>query len=157
MANHLKMADVQAILALRARGWSFRRISRDLGIHRDTIARHIRLAEAADLPTGGENRPNPPPGSTDQNQPNPPTGSDGQSRPNPPTGPDDQTGPNPPAGNSGPVSRCEPFRDIIIAALERGLSYQRIWQDLHEDGFAGGYDAVKRYARRAPGAIRVHR
>jgi len=35
-----------------------------------------------------------------------------------------------------------------MGALEQGLSYQRIWQDLHEDGFAGGYDAVKRYARR---------
>ena len=56
--------------------------------------------------------------------------------------------PNPPAGNSGPISRCEPFRDTIIAALEQGLSYQRIWQDLHEDGFDGGYEAVKRYARR---------
>jgi len=66
----------------------------------------------------------------------------------PPTGFDIQSRPNPPTGNSGPASRCEPFRDTIIAALERGLSYQRIWQDLHEDGFDGGYDAVKRYARR---------
>ena len=125
MANYLKMADVQAIQALRARGWSFRKIGRVLGIHRDTAARHVRLAEAAaSLPAGDENRPNPPPGSA------------GQTRPNPPT------------GDSGPASRCEPFRDTIIAALERGLSYQRIWQDLHEDGFAGRYDSVKRYARR---------
>ena len=125
MANYLKMADVQAIQALRARGWSFRKIGRVLGIHRDTAARHVRLAEAAaSLPAGDENRPNPPPGSVGQNRPNPPT------------------------GDSGPASRCEPFRDTIIAALERGLSYQRIWQDLHEDGFAGRYDSVKRYARR---------
>lgn len=124
MANHLKMADVQAIQALRSRGWSFRKIGRVLGIHRDTVARHVWLAESANLVVGGENRPNPPPGSDAQNRP------------------------NPPAGNIGSLSRCEPFRDTIIAALERGLSYQRIWQDLREDGFVGGYDAVKRYARR---------
>ena len=46
MANHLKMAQVQAIQALRARGWSFRRIGRELGVHRETVARHVRLAEA---------------------------------------------------------------------------------------------------------------
>lgn len=124
MANHLKMADVQAIQALRARGWSFRKIGRVLGIHRDTVARHVQLAEVAAPITDGENRPNPPPGSPAQNRP------------------------NPPAGISGPTSGCEPFRDTIIAALKRGLSYQRIWQDLREDGFSGGYDSVKRYAGR---------
>lgn len=124
MANHLKMAKAQAIQVLREQGWSLRRIARTLRISRVTVTRHVELwAEAA-------------------------SSGDGESRPNPPTGSEVQTGPNPPAGSSGPTSRCEPFRDIIIAALERGLSYQRIWQDLHEDGFAGGYDAVKRYARR---------
>lgn len=127
MANHLKMAKAQAIQALREQGWSLRRIARTLQISRVTVKRHIELGQARAAPT---------------------TGSDVQTGPNPPTGPDGQSRPNPPAGNSGPISRCEPFRDTIMGALERGLSYQRIWQDLHEDGFAGGYDAVKRYARR---------
>jgi transposase len=127
MANHLKMAKAQAIQALREQGWSFRRIARTLRISRDTVKRHVELAQARAAPL---------------------TGSDGQTRPNPPTGSDGQNQPNPPTGNSGPASRCEPFRETIIAALERGLSYQRIWQDLCEDGFAGGYDSVKRYARR---------
>ena len=47
MANHLKMATVNAILTLRQRGWSFRRIARELGIHRDTVSRHVRLTENA--------------------------------------------------------------------------------------------------------------
>ena len=80
MANHLKMADIQLIRALRERGWSFRRIGRELGIHRDTARRYCVLTES------GENRPNPPAGSEGQNRPNLPTGSDGQNRPNPPTG-----------------------------------------------------------------------
>ena len=36
-----------------------------------------------------------------------------------------------------------------LAALEGGLSSQRIWQDLKaERGFGGGYDSVKRFCRR---------
>lgn len=124
MANHLKMAKAQSIQVLREQGWSLRRIARTLRISRVTVKRHVELAARA-APSG-----------------------DGESRPNPPIGSEPQTVPNPPTGNSGPLSRCEPFRDTIITALGRGLSYQRIWQDLREDGFAGGYDAVKRYARR---------
>jgi len=120
MANHLKMAEIQAIQVLRKQGWSYRRIGRELGIHRETVKRYCVLAAGE----GGQNRPNPPPGSDTQNRPNPPT------------------------GNSGPSSRCAPFRETILAELEQGLSYQRIWQDLREDGFTGGYDSVKRYAGR---------
>jgi transposase len=123
MANYLKMADVQAIQALRERGWSYRRIGRELGIHRETVKRYVEQVLAG------------------QNRPNLPTGSDGQNRPNPPT------------GNSGPASRCGPFGDFILAGLERGLSYQRIWQDLRSEfGFPGAYDSVKRYAGRLAAA-----
>lgn len=123
MANHLKMADVQAIHALWRRNWSYRRIGRELGIHRDTVKRYVEQDSAS------QNRPNPPPGSDAQNRPNPPAGS------GPPT--------------SGPPSRCEPFREVILGALEQGLSAQRIWQDLSaEHGFAGSYYSVKRFIRR---------
>ena len=40
MANRLKMANVNAILQLRERGWSFRRIARGLGVRRDTVSRY---------------------------------------------------------------------------------------------------------------------
>ncbi len=119
MANQLKMAEVHSILTLHKRGWSFRRIGRELGIHRETAQRYVRLAEAgADVANlsvgaGAENRP------------------------------------NPPAGSSGPASKCDPFRETIIEGLERGLSRQRIWQDLKQDyDFDGGYDSVKRFVWR---------
>src|SRR5438128_3706692 len=41
MANQLKMAKIDAILALHQRKWSIRRIAKELGIHRDTVARHL--------------------------------------------------------------------------------------------------------------------
>src|SRR6516162_4905671 len=42
MANQLKMAEVDAILALHRRRWSIRRIAKALGIHRDTVSRYVR-------------------------------------------------------------------------------------------------------------------
>src|SRR5947209_8241657 len=47
MANRLKMAHIDTILSLHQRKWSIRRIARELGIHRDTVAGHIRLKQAA--------------------------------------------------------------------------------------------------------------
>jgi transposase len=44
MANQLKMAEVQAILTLAQQGWSQRHIARQLGVHRETVGRHLRLA-----------------------------------------------------------------------------------------------------------------
>ena len=44
MANQLKMADIQSVLALHNNGWSARRIARDLGINRETVGRYLRLA-----------------------------------------------------------------------------------------------------------------
>jgi len=50
---------------------------------------------------------------------------------------------------SGPISASEPYRPIILAKLEKGLTAQRIYQDLRtEHGFAGSYDSVKRFVRR---------
>src|SRR5438128_1579357 len=50
MANQLKMAKIQAILMLRERGWSCRRIARELQINRETVARHLALAQQAARP-----------------------------------------------------------------------------------------------------------
>ena len=42
MANGLKMAVIHAIEELLKRGWSHRRIARELGIHRETVARYAQ-------------------------------------------------------------------------------------------------------------------
>jgi hypothetical protein len=72
MANQLKMAAVEAIQALHRRGWSARRIARELGIHRETVARHVRLSLAAP----GQNRPEVIPGSDGSKPANLPIGSE---------------------------------------------------------------------------------
>ncbi len=136
MANQLKMAKIHAILALLERGWSSRRIARELGVHRETVSRYVREREKA------------------QNQPQVPAGSEvvpSQNRPQVPTGSEiisSQNRPQVPAGSGGFRSKCEPYREFIQDGLDKGLSSQRIWQDLRaERGFEGGYDSVKRFAR----------
>ena len=123
MANRIRVAIIESILRLREQGWSFRRIAQALGVHRETVSRYVRLAEAGAKPATNLS-----------------TGSEADGEPKPA---------NLSAGTSGPKSLCEPFREVILEKLDQGLSAQRIWQDLvAEHGFAGRYASVKRFVRR---------
>ena len=53
MANVMKMAIIEAIQSLRSAGLSCRAIARRLGIHRDTVARHVRVGRASILTQPG--------------------------------------------------------------------------------------------------------
>lgn len=120
MANVTKMDVITAIEALYQKEWSQRRIARELGIHRSAVARYIRAYESRI-----ENVPNLTAGSGDQKEPK-------------------CTKPAPRV--SGPPSQCEPYRSVIEAGLEKGLSGQRIYQDLcAEQEFDGSYESVKRF------------
>ena len=44
--NFLKVNEQHTILTLNAHGWSQRRIARELGIHRETVGKYLRLAGA---------------------------------------------------------------------------------------------------------------
>src|SRR4029078_4366597 len=57
--------------------------------------------------------------------------------------------PDPQPRGSGRASGCEPWRDVIRAKCDRGLTAQRIYQDLVADhGFLGHYYCVRRFGRR---------
>ncbi len=43
MANQLRMAAQQAIIALARNGWSQWRIARELGVHRENVGRYVKL------------------------------------------------------------------------------------------------------------------
>jgi transposase len=107
------MADKQRILALLELGWSYRRIQRETGVDRKTVARYDprRQPKSAKVPTGSR-----------ANAARVPTGSQ---------------------------SACEPYRHILEAYVAKGLSAQRIWQDLKEDyHFSHGYCSVRRFIRK---------
>jgi transposase len=174
MANSLNMAIIDNIFTLDQDGWSIRRIARTLGIHRDTVARHLRQAKQAGAPTGSD--PTAPEPATSASEPGKigqaPTGSDqavlglagnaaessklGQA----PTGSADEASNDATSGSvlvvaTNPVrqpSLCEPFRALIQAQVEQGLSAQRIFQDLvTEHHFTGQYPSVRRFVRRLSG------
>jgi transposase len=56
MGNYLKMADRRRILALVELGWSYRRIHRETGVDRETVARYDprREPKPAKVPTGSQ-------------------------------------------------------------------------------------------------------
>lgn len=146
--NELKMELQQAIIALSRRGWSQRKVARELGIDRETVARYRRLARQAEAP----NPANPPAGFALSPASNPaivPPGSEAAAAPShSPTEPS-RPAISPTGSKPGRLSQCEPFEAMIAAALAEHLSAQRIYQDLVADHhFGGSYDSVKRFVRR---------
>jgi transposase len=123
MANQLSMANLRSIEILLKSGTSCREIARLLGLDRETVRKY-----AARL----QNQPNAPPGSVN--------GESTDSKPESIA---------PPDAPPGPPSACEPFREQIVAKLERGLSARRIYQDLvTEHGFSAKYHSVRRFVAR---------
>ncbi len=150
--HQLKMDIQQAISTLSRSGWSQRRIARELGIDRETVARYRGLARQVEKP----NPAIPPAGSEPVEGPNPAIVFPGAEVPTAPSDPPAEP-PNPaisPTGSKpGRVSHCEPFETFIKAGLDASLSAQRIYQDLvSEQKFVGSYDSVKRFVRQLEAA-----
>ena len=123
MGNYLKMADTRRVQALLDLGWSYRQIERETGIRHETVARHDprRRSKAANVITGSQ-----------------------------PDGAGQSAGPEATAANvvPGPASVAEPFREAIEAGVAKGLTAQRIWQDLREGyGYPHAYPSVMRFVR----------
>ena len=119
--NRLEVSLQHSIVALAANGWSHRRIARKLKVNRETVGRYLRLAEAKPAIST--------PGSEPQEGSKPAISTAGS--------------------EAGRQSLCRPWQSRIEEALVLGLSAQRIYQDLVADhGFAGSYQAVKRFVRR---------
>ncbi len=169
MANQLKMAEIQAILALHRRGWSDRRIARELGVDRGTVGNYVRMsdcdpAKPANAPTGSitlapplaeagdtaaESKPAiAPTGSlsllsvpSDITTADPP----GSKPANAPTGVFINMNEPPPgevavvARDCGPISAALAWREVILQKLDQGLSAQRIYQDLISPDAGLGY------------------
>jgi transposase len=116
--NRLAVSLQQSIHTLHARGWSARRIARELDLHRETVGREIERSKPAKVTTGSEAAMESKPAKVT-------TGSEGRSR-----------------------SQCEEWRTMITESLQAGLSARRIFQDLQtEKSYSGGYESVKRFVR----------
>jgi hypothetical protein len=102
--NHLNVSLQHFITTLAGKGWSARKIARELSINRETVGKYLRQKTASSNPAI------------------PPAGSAGESDPKPALVP---TGSGP-----GRRSQCEPWREVIEQGLLAGLSAQRLFQDL---------------------------
>ena len=73
--------------------------------------------------------------------------------PNPAISPGVSTDPGGRAPTRAPsASACEPYRELIVAALARGRNAVAIWQDLVDDhGFTAKYASVRRFVVRLRG------
>lgn len=158
MANRLAMATVQAILQLHSLRWSQRRIAEELAIDRKTVrrclSRHLPGPKGTKAPTGSEA----PKGTTLEAPPGWREESSGDTAfaddAGVPRSSEAPTELPSPISEPRPLQRsvCEPYRDLILAKLDQGLSVQRIHQDLvAEHGFTARYWSVRRFAQRLTG------
>lgn len=146
MANQLKVDMKQNIVALKNRGWSQRKIARELGVDRDTVRRYCLAAadsKAATLSTPGDLAPPNPAAS-------PPEGVAPSSLAPGPVEADAKEAPAPPELEvTGRPSLCDAFAQSIETKFALGLTAQRIFQDLQSEvQFVGSYQSVKRFVRR---------
>jgi transposase len=113
-------------------GLSQRQVADKLQIHRQTVARYLRLSRQGQPGPDGTIP-------ADSKSTESPTGTDTA---------EISKSSRAPAGNFGQKSGCEPFRAIIEAKVQQQLTAQRIWQDLRlELGFTGSYYSVRRFVR----------
>ena len=131
--NVLKMSQQQQIQSLIRLGWSNRRISRETGMSRITVARYrSRFQSSPQVPAGVLE-------DSTQSSPLVPTDS----------------GLLYPATKSLSV---ESHREVIWRKYTEGLSGQRIYQDLvEEDGYTGSYYSIKRFVRKIRGELQLSR
>lgn len=135
MANQLNMAVIDSILALRARGWSLRRIAVSLEINRETVARYLRQAGQQPKPAIA------PIGAAVPDEASKPAIA--------PIGAEASSPALIEVAPAGRTSDCEAWRSVIVAKLELGLSAQRIYQDLTtEHGCTASYYSVRRFVAR---------
>jgi len=134
MANILAVARQHAIIVLAQMGRSQRQIAAQLGIDRSTVKRYIDRERADGSGTQA----------ADPKPTIPITGSDYASADSEPAKPAISI-----AGSAGRQSKCRPHEEAIKSAVARGLTAQRIWQELRADhGFEGSYLSVQRFVRK---------
>ena len=129
MSNVLDQQRQQQIVALGRLGWSLRRIEETTGVRRETASEYLKAAGIPVRGRGGRPRVWPPKPAT-----TPEVSTDLAAVPSP--------------GRAPSASACEPYRELIERALERGRNAMAIWQDLVDaHGFSARYASVRRFVQ----------
>jgi transposase len=154
MANFLGDEKKHQVLALGRLGWPLRRIEHATGVRRETASAYLKAAGIT-IRDPRQRRPPAKPASqvsTDPANPASEVSTDLAALPPGLLAPSPWP---PPASRAPTASVCEPYRDLIELALERGRNAMAIWQDLVDDhGFAARYASVRRFVRKLRGQRR---
>jgi transposase len=138
MSNVLSEDKKQQVLALGRLGWTLRRIEAETGVRRETASAYLKAAGLAVRQPGGWGRRSFPKPAIEVSTDSPSRGASDR-------GVVEQPVEAVPV-RSPQASACEPYREIIEAALALGRNAMAIWQDLvTEHGFAAQYASVKRF------------
>jgi transposase len=160
MANVLSIEKRQQVVALGRLGWPLRRIEEATGVRRETASAYLKAAGVPVRPPRGWGRRPPAkpangastdPASSSKPANDPSTDLVAGPKPANEVSTDLEWPPRP--GRAPAASACEPFREMVEAALAAGRNATAIWQDLVDDhGFAAKYASVKRYVAKLKGA-----
>jgi transposase len=166
MANVLSEEKKQQVLALGRLNWTLRRIEAATKVRRETASGYLKAAgievreprrrrlgsnpascEEVSTDSGADPRPASPV-STDSDA----------AEPHPTASPGSMGGPAPPpppsTGRAPSASACEPYREVILRALEVGRDASVIYRDLVDQfGFAAKYASVRRFVARLRGTL----
>ena len=146
MSNVLKREKQDEIRALGRLGWSLRRIEESTGVRRETASRYLREVGIVVRQPRGRLLGTSKAASEVTTDPEPDSKAASQA-----TTDLERRSEDPP---SGPRSACEPYREMISEAMDRGRNATAIWQDLVDDhGFDASYESVKRFCRRLRGGV----
>jgi transposase len=150
MSNVLTHDEQQKVLTLGRLGWSLRQIQRQTGIHRDTAGAYLRAAGIPVRMRGGRPGvwPPPKPATTDA------VSTDLTAKPATTTGVSTDSTASAEPGRAPTTSACEPYRELIEAAVAAGQTAMAIWQDLVDaHRFPARYASVRRFVAALRGPI----
>ena len=179
MSNVLSDERRQQILALGRLGWTLRQIEQATGVRRETASNYLKAAGIEVYPPGRRGRRDtskPAIKVTTDSGPSKPaincevTTDFSSAKPSKPAINPEVTTDFCWARSSRPaiqttdtqlrrrqsVSACEPYREFIEQALDRGRNAMAIWQDLVcQYGFGRGYQSVKRFVNKIQPATKT--
>ena len=153
MSNVLKVNKQETIRNLYERGWSLRRIAEELGINRRTVGRHaVKCTKEATSGSQDDSKctNEVTPGSEDDSkctrEVTPGSKGDSKCTEGAAVGLVEAILAEQHSVTLRAKSRCEEQRAVIEGKIDKGLSAQRIYQDLvAEHGFLASYQSVKRF------------
>jgi transposase len=148
--NVLSNDKYNQVIALGRLRWSLREIENATGVRRETASAYLK---AAGIPVRSPRARQAPGPSKPASEAGVSTDSGGEPASKPASGKGVSTASEPACPGRAPAaSACEPYRELIEAAVRVGRNAMAIYQDLVElHGFSSEYASVKRFVRKLRG------